>query len=161
MSVQPAQHHDNKKLVTTLNHLLETCIDAEKGYAYAAADVRDVELKKTLLKESEKRADFSLALAQAIRSLDAMPMSEGRAVGALHRAWMGLRKAVEGRSDKLLLEEVLVAEENAREKYAGAMFELAAAGWTPAIRTLVSAQYTQLRAAQEELGWHLKTLMMA
>jgi uncharacterized protein (TIGR02284 family) len=158
MATPQAAPHTDRKLVAALNHLLETCIDAEKGYASVAADARDVELKKLLMSQSQKRGEFVVALGDAIRTIGAVPMSEGDIIAPLHRGWIGVRKAIEGRSDRLLLEEVLVAEERARERYARGMFELAAAGWTPQIRSLVESQYAAIRAAQEELGWFLKTL---
>jgi uncharacterized protein (TIGR02284 family) len=70
----------------------------------------------------------------------------------MHRGWVGMRKVVEGRSDKLLVEECLLAEDWAHQRYSRAMKELALAGWSPVLRMVIEEQYTGVRVAEADLS---------
>lgn len=93
------------KIFRTLNNCIETCTDGEKGYASAAADVRDPALKAVFHAYGMQRAGFVLALQAAIGKLGGVPESEGTVKGAAHRGFMGVRMALEGRPDSALVGE--------------------------------------------------------
>jgi uncharacterized protein (TIGR02284 family) len=57
------------QIAETLNGLIEICIDGEKGFAEAAADVRDPELKSFLQARSQERAGFVAALQSEVVAL--------------------------------------------------------------------------------------------
>lgn len=105
------------KTFRLLNTCIETCTDGEKGYASAAADVRDAALKAIFHAYSMQRADFVLALQAAIEKLGAIPVSEGTLRGAAHRGFMGVRMAIEGRPDSAIIGECERGERAALSAY--------------------------------------------
>src|SRR4051812_44132865 len=56
----------SRKIIAALNALVETCVDAQKGYATASADVRRHALKEKLLSLSSERERFGEALQRHI-----------------------------------------------------------------------------------------------
>lgn len=161
MNAMAVRSERGLQMVASLNHLVETCINAEKGYALGAADVRAPALKAAMLRSAEARAAWIAALQRRIRELGGAPENEGTALGGLHRGWMGLRRAIEGRSDRLIVEECLLAEDWARRRYAKAMSELARAGWSAALKQLIEDQYAGVRVAQHDLGCALTAMVVA
>lgn len=140
-----------RAVVTVLNGCIETCTDGEKGYASAAADVRDVGLKAYFQRKAEERADFVLALQEAVGKLSAVPENEGSVAGALHRGLVGARKALEGRSDHLLLEECLRGELAAHEAYTKAIASACLDAESSTIRALLVHQHDALERSVAEL----------
>jgi uncharacterized protein (TIGR02284 family) len=142
---------NDRRAIVALNRLVETCINGEKGYAIAAADARDPALKRSLMTFSEQRAAFVASLQAQIRELGGTPENEGSAAGTLHRGWVGIRKAIEGRSDRLLVDECLIAEEWARKRYIRGMNALALANWSTGLRLIIEEQYAGIRLAEVDL----------
>jgi uncharacterized protein (TIGR02284 family) len=139
---------ETRPIVTALNRLVETCTDAEKGYANAAANVRDPALKTLFLRRAQQRMDFVVELQRTIASLGATPENEGTLRGTLHRGATEARLALEGRSDRIVLEECARGERNAREVYEKA---LAAVGDEPHLRALVMHQLGFVNEALTDL----------
>jgi uncharacterized protein (TIGR02284 family) len=139
------------EIVTALNSCIETCTDGEKGYAIAAADVRDLGLKAYFQGKAEERADFVVALQEAVAALEATPENEGSAAGALHRGLVGVRKAIEGRSDKLLVEECLRGEVAALAKYDAALGHVSENDEPTTLRALLVHQQEILGKSIAEL----------
>lgn len=140
-----------RAIVGALNHLISANLNMEKTYALAAADARDRALKDSLSALEQERAKFVRELGDVVTGLKATPINEGSAGGALHRAWMGLREAIEGRSDRLVLEECISAEESARQKYVRALYVLSSARVDDPVRRMVDAQHRRVLATLEEL----------
>ena len=144
--------------VTVLNGCIETCTDGEKGYATAAADVRDVGLKAYFQGKSEERADFVVALQETISALAAVPENEGSTAGVLHRGFVGLRKALEGRSDALVLEECLRGEKTALAAYEKAIAHASLDVASSTLRALLVHQrdaiHRSVAELQHRLGGH-------
>lgn len=137
-------------VVFALNDCIETCTDAERGYAAASADVRDVELKRLFHDRSRQRTEFAIALQAAIRAIGAMPENQGTVKGAAHRAWMGMRRAVD-RSDRIILEECIRGEKASLETFQRA-FERAPLGEMPEqAGALVKAQHAAIENAFADL----------
>src|ERR1700757_4822694 len=81
------------KVISTLNTLLETTKDGEKGFRTCAGAVNDPHLK-AVFEDAAKRCDEGAAELQAkIRSLGKEPTSSGTATGALHRAWTNIKSS--------------------------------------------------------------------
>ena len=110
MSSDPQRPIDSKAIARALNLCIEACTDGRKGYAVAAVDARDVDLKRFLQRTSFERAEFVTQLQQALRSLGGVPENHGSARGALHRGWLDVRIAVEGRSDAVVMEECALGD---------------------------------------------------
>lgn len=127
-----------------LNQCIEISTDAEKGYAVAAADVRDPALKALLFQKSQERAGFVVALQSALRTLGAYAENQGTAKGAAHRGWMDLRLAVEGQKDRIVIEEWVRGEQAAVNGYRRALARTPMQTLPDAIRVLVAGQYSAM-----------------
>ena len=74
-----------------LNHLIETCRDAERGLRLAADEVKSNELKRLFLRLAEQRQAFANELLPHAQRLGGASVSDGTAAAALHRAWIQVK----------------------------------------------------------------------
>lgn len=158
MSLEPVPSEDPSEIVSVLSTCIETSTDGEKGYALAAADVRDVTLKAYFRGKGEERADFVLAAQEAVKDLGRVPENEGSTKGAVHRGLVGLRKVVEGRSDRLIVEECLRGEIAAATVYDALVRKAPLDGMPATVRALVIHQYRAVQSAIVELRQKLGKL---
>lgn len=147
----------SKELIRALNRCIETCMDGEKGYALAAADVRAPELKSLLHKYSEQRGNFVLALQAAIRKLGGYPENEGTFGGPIHRGWMSLRRIIEGRSDRVILQDCIQGEEAAIRAFE-AVDRSVIHAVPEDLRALLQEQYADIHVALARLRAHWTAL---
>src|SRR6185295_5116642 len=77
-----------------LNHLIETCKDAERGYRHIADHTADAAIKSLFLDLAWQRAKFASDLLRHAQRLGGASAHEGTAAGALHRTWFDLRSAL-------------------------------------------------------------------
>jgi uncharacterized protein (TIGR02284 family) len=154
---QTRERESSKELIFALNRCIETCMDGEKGYALAAADVRAPELKSLLHKYSEQRGNFVLALQDAIRKLGGFPENEGSFGGPIHRGWMSLRRMIEGRDDRVILQDCIMGEEAAIRAYEAV--DRSVTHVVPEeLRALLQDQYAEIHVALARLRAHVKAL---
>lgn len=145
-------------IVAVLSACIETCTDGEKGFSLAAADVRDIELKAYLLGKAEERADFVMALQEAVQALGRFPENEGTVKGAVHRGIVAVRKVIEGRSDDLVLQECLRGEIAALHAYDLAIRRTPLDGMPSTVRGLIVHQYTAHERCVADLRHRLATM---
>lgn len=107
----------SKEIIAVLNRLIEINTDAEKGYATAAADARNPELKDAFADRSRECSYRVIALQDAVQRYNVLPENQGTAKGALHRGWMETRRIVEGPNDGIVLEECARGEAAAVKAY--------------------------------------------
>ena len=157
MSTPIVEHPRPEDIVIALNECIETCIDGEKGYAIAAADARDPGLRTVFQRRSKERADFVLALQAAIQALGSFAENEGTARAPLHRGWIDLRLALEGRTDRVILEECRRGEQAALNAYEKALRRAPLATLPQELRKLVQEQYASIEAALEDTKTRLTT----
>ncbi len=159
MSTTTTQQAEPKHIVFVLNKCIEICMDGEKGYAAAGADVRNPSLKALLQQKSKERSDFVVALQSAIQKLGAFAENEGTAKGTAHRGWMDVRLALEGRNDRVIVEEWARGEEAALKAYQKAMVRAPLDTLPNDLRTLVQGQYAAIQAGLDEARRQL-TMML-
>jgi uncharacterized protein (TIGR02284 family) len=106
--------------VATLNSLIETCRDGEKGFREAAEHVRDPQVRSLFTSIATERAQFAEELQQEVRRLGGEPEQGSSVAGAIHRGWMNLRSAV-GRNDAALISEAERGEDVAVSSYRSAL----------------------------------------
>jgi uncharacterized protein (TIGR02284 family) len=112
---------DNDDVISTLNDLIETCKDGEKGFATCADKATSPEVK-TMLNEGARRcAESASELQSEVRRLGGDPDKGGSMSGALHRGWSSLKGSVTGNDDGSILEEVERGEDVAVESYRNAL----------------------------------------
>jgi uncharacterized protein (TIGR02284 family) len=139
------------KIIRTLNTCIEVCIDGEKGYAIAAANVRDETLKALFHKYAEQREDFVRALQRAIDNLGGYAENEGSTKGTLHRGLSGARIALEGRTDEVILGECERGELGALAAYDRAFAKVSLDAMPPNVRSLLIEQRAAIQSAYDDI----------
>ncbi|ALM85194.1 PA2169 family four-helix-bundle protein [Bordetella sp. N] len=124
-------------IVKLLNDLIETSKNGEKGFAKAAEDTKNPELKILFENRSRDCASGAGELQAVVRQLGGDPATGGTVAGAMHRGWTELKSTVTGRSDTAILEECERGEDHAKAQYTDALKE----NLTPDVRAIVERQY--------------------
>jgi uncharacterized protein (TIGR02284 family) len=107
----------NFELETTLKSVINILEDGQKGMAEIGEHLKDETLRRYFLAESLKRANFRGELENELHRHGVHDVHEsGTVVGALNRAWAGL-KAKLGGGDHTLLETAEEGEDEARRVY--------------------------------------------
>ena len=105
----------------TLNRLIATCRDGERGFRYAANHVRNPAVKALFLEIASQRDQF--------------------AADILHRGWMTLKDAVGGHDDGAMIREADRGERSALAAYEDALDGML----PPGTRDLIERQCAAVR----------------
>jgi uncharacterized protein (TIGR02284 family) len=132
---------------STLNGLIETCIDGQKGFEAAADAVEDPQLKQELKQYSEQRGDFAHELQRLVASAGDDAKEHGSASGAMHRGWMNLRQALTSNDQYAILAECERGEDSALEAYRDALDE----PLPPQLALPVASQYQAIQTAHDRV----------
>ena len=136
-----------EKLVATLETLIDTCRDGEKGFREAAEHVSDPEVRAFFTDQSAERGAFAEELEHALGMLGKRPgKREGTVAGTLHRVWSDVKSRLGG-GDVSVLETVEAAEDSAKEAFEKALWE----DLPENIRTVVAKQAVSVRAAHDDV----------
>src|SRR4051812_11580568 len=93
-----------KEIISTINGLIETLKDGQKGFREASEAVKDTQLKSLFLEYSLQRARFAGDLQNEAISLgEHDPENSGSSAGAIHRAWINLKSAITSADDHAIL----------------------------------------------------------
>jgi len=111
----------NKKTVSVLNDLIETCNDGVKGFRTAADSVTNPRAKTVFSARAAEIEEASHELAAEVRNLGGDPQKSGTAAGAVHRSWLDLKAAVTGGDDEGILTECARGEDHAIKAYDSAL----------------------------------------
>jgi uncharacterized protein (TIGR02284 family) len=128
---------------TVINHLIDTCRDAERGFRIAAGEVKNAELKRLLLRLAEQRHDFAEELLPHAYRLGGANASDGSSMGAMHRAWMQVRARFASDTDHAVLSEAARGERFALAAYEDAVHDVLA----PETREVLEAHELGIRIA--------------
>jgi uncharacterized protein (TIGR02284 family) len=144
-----AQH---KEVISTVNGLIETLKDGEKGFKEAAEAVKDPQLKSLFQEYSQQRSRFANELQTQARSLgESEPEKTSSIAGAMHRAWIDLKSAVTSGDDKAILSECERGEDSAVHEFEEAVSD----GLTSPLRDIVSRQFSEIKSAHDRVK-HLR-----
>ena len=137
-----------KETISTINNLIETLKDGEKGFKEAAGAVRDPQLKSLFQQYSQQRHRFASELqAQALSLGESKPQKSSSPTGAMHRAWINLKSAVTSGDDKAILSECERGEDSAVHEYQEAIQD----GLTGVAREIVARQFTEIKSAHDRV----------
>ena len=137
-----------KEIISTINNLIETLKDGEKGFKEASDAVKDPELKTLFREYSQQRSRFALQLQSQAKSLgESDPEKTSSAAGAMHRAWINLKSVVTSGDDHAILAECERGEDSAVKQYEEALDD----GLTSPISETVSEQYSEVMAAHDRI----------
>ena len=130
-----------------LNHLIETCKDAERGFRHIAEHTTDPALKSLFLDVASQRARFAADLLPHAQRLGGANAHDGTTAGALHRTWIDLRNAISRGDSMAAVHEAERGEHFSRGVYANALEGIL----PPTARELVESQYAELCKTAERL----------
>jgi uncharacterized protein (TIGR02284 family) len=135
----------NNDAVSTLNSLIETCKDGEKGFKEAAEGLKSADIKAKFLEYSRERAQMAAELQTEVRSLGGDPDKGGSMSGSVHRGWLNLKAAITGQDDHAIVSEAERGEDVAKEAYESAL----KATLPPSAQTLVQQQAAKVRRVHD------------
>ena len=143
---------DQKEIISTINNLIETLKDGQKGFKEGADAVQASQLKSLFTEYSQQRARFASELQMQARSVgEAEPETSGSAAGAMHRGWINLKSAITSKDETAILAECERGEDSAVQEFEKAMRE----NPPSALRDIVSRQYSEIKSAHDRIK-HLR-----
>jgi len=128
---------ENKDIVSTLNTLVETSRDGDKGFTNCAEESKDAALKAYFTICATRCRESVRVLNEAINRCGGTPEDSGTAMAGAQRAWLDLRAALSSNSDLAVLTECERAEDKALAAYRNALTK----PFPPDIQSMVQAQY--------------------
>ena len=137
----------NDEVISTLNNLIETCKDGQKGFQTAAEGVDRSDLKSLFANFSTQRAKFLGELQQEVRTLGGDPEKSGSVAATLHRGWINLKSAVTGKDDAAVISECERGEDSAVSNYQDALKK----DLPVDVLMLVRQQYSEVKAAHDRI----------
>ncbi len=137
---------DRAHAVDTLNNLIQTCRDGERGFRAAAERVDDPDARALFADYSSERREFASQLQEEVRRLGGSPRHGDSIAGELRRTWMEIKDDV-GRDDRLLIAEAERGEDVAVARYQQALD----GDLPPSSRILVERQYRQVQHAHDRV----------
>jgi uncharacterized protein (TIGR02284 family) len=135
------------KGISTLNDLIETCRDAEKGFRTAADGVKNPHVKSVFERYFRQRGEMVRELQEEVRKLGGNPEQSGSTSASLHRGWMNIKSLVAGNDDAAIIAEAERGEDVSKAAYAKALKEDLPAG----VRTLIQSQAEIVKLAHDEV----------
>jgi len=127
-----------------VNDLLQTLEDGREGFAKAAENVKDSDLKTLFQSYSAERAEMIGELRRV--SPPAADEAKSTVAGAVHRGWINLKSALTSGDDHAILAECERGEDHAVAKYREALDE----ALPEPVRSVVASQSARV------LGVHNK-----
>jgi len=130
-----------------LNHLIESCRDAERGLRHAATLVTHWTMRSEFKHAAELRAQFAIKLLPHAHRLGGAATAEGTTGASIHRHWMDAKSLLSGHDDRAIL-----AEARRGDRVTVLAFKSAVEGELPAtVRDLVEQAYAELCRSHERL----------
>ena len=137
-----------KEIISTINSLIETLKDGQKGFQEAAEGVKDPNLKSLFSGYSQQRARFASELQSQARNLgESEPEKTSSAAGAMHRAWIDIKSAITSGDDAAILAECERGEDSAVNEYKKAMED----DLNSLLREIVSRQYSEVKSSHDRI----------
>jgi len=135
--------------VEVLNDLIEINNDRIAGYEKSLEELKenDAHLKSYFLKYIDQSRQMKLALGTEVQVLGGTMESGTTASGKIYRAWMDVKSAFTGRSEKTVLNSAEYGEDAAQKAYTSALEE----DLPHHIRALVASQQQELKQAHDEV----------
>jgi uncharacterized protein (TIGR02284 family) len=107
--------------ISTLNSLIETCKDGERGFRDAAEGITNPEIRSMFEECARERATFARELQNCVSRLGGRTETEGSFAGTMHRGWINLKEALTGRDNKAIINEAERGEDVAKEEFQKAL----------------------------------------
>lgn len=112
---------DKEDVVSTLNDLIETCKDGEKGFQACAENISSQQMKTTLNQRAQECATGAQELQSLVRSMGEEAETSSSMSGSMHRGWIDIKSAIMGKDEAAVLNECERGEDMALESYRNAL----------------------------------------
>lgn len=139
---------NNDHDIKTLKNLIETTLDSADGYAEAAKDADNAQLKTLFVSRSTERRGAATKLQQAVRSLGGEPEDEGTLLASAHRMFVNLRTSVTSNDNKAVVDEVERGEDHIKAKFEHALKD---SDVSPATISLIADVYTSVKSGHDQM----------
>ena len=126
-----------------INHLIDVCRDAERGFRLAATQVKTAEVKRLFLRLADQRHAFAEELLPHAYRLGGATGPDGLTLATVHRAWMQIRARLASDPEHAVLEEAVRGERFARIAYDEAVNDML----PPDTRDTIEGQELGVRVA--------------
>jgi uncharacterized protein (TIGR02284 family) len=139
----------NRETIEKLNDLVQINNDRIAGYEDALSEIKDdYELRAVFTNKILESRQFKSTLVREIEVLGSDPDNDTSVSGKLHRAWLEIKAAFSGHSDKSILEECEFGEDAIKKAYQSALNE----NHLPAyIRDILIDQQIILQQSNDEI----------
>ncbi|MGB3465605.1 MAG: PA2169 family four-helix-bundle protein [Cyclobacteriaceae bacterium] len=107
----------NYDIKSEIEQIIETNIDAAKGYEKAAEKLNDSELSTIFNRLAQQRKQFNEEIINELRPLGVTPETSGTTKGYFHRTWMDVSTAFSGNKDEQIIDESITGESTSLERY--------------------------------------------
>lgn len=144
--------NSSKKIVDTINDLVQINNDRCEGYKVASQEIKDANLTLLFENYSQQSETFAGELGKEVVSLGEKPVEGTRADGKLYRIWMDVKAAMAGNNRQAVLNSCEYGEDVALRNYDAAL--KADVILPPNIRQAISRQKRELQGAHT----HIKSL---
>jgi uncharacterized protein (TIGR02284 family) len=131
----------------TVNELIATSKDGEKGFFRAADESDDRELRALFTECAARCRAAAKELQDALRAFGGQPAQEGTLLGTAHRGWLDLKAVLSRNNAVAILEECENGESYARIVYEGAL----STPLPPEIQPLIERQHRGVVANYERV----------
>ena len=138
---------DNRKVVDTLNNLLETTQDGVKGFVACAEGVTSPRLKMVFEAAARRCDEGAVELKTAIRSLGGEPSTSGSVSGSIYRVWTNIVSSITGMDEHAILSECERGEDAAKSAYEKALDE----NLPPDVEAMVRGQYQGVKVNHDRI----------
>ena len=137
-----------KTVVSTLNGLLSTAVNAREGYRWAADNTSDSNLKTFFNKTAQERATMVADLKDLVRASGGEPNADDTTAGKAHRGWISVRSTLSTDENASVLKECARGDEHAITDYEEALKSDALA---EDARETLGQQLRQIQASAQKL----------
>ena len=137
---------NREELIASLNDLIETCRDGDKGFQAAAENAQNEGLKGLFRRCAYQRAQFASELQAEVRQLGGDATESGSVSGAFHRGWMNIKSAILSGDDSIT-SECEWGEDAALKNYERVLKQ----NLPPNVLPVVKHQYTQIKDSHNRL----------
>jgi len=144
--------NNTQDIIDKLNHLIALALDGKEGYANAAADVKDEQMKTIFSDLSAERGSYVTPLRLQIKSLGGTSDKDGGPLGTMHRTWMDIKSTFSSGDKNTIINTCITGEEAAVKAYEEALSEPYITG---VVRGVISEQLNGIRKALETIKSHL------
>jgi uncharacterized protein (TIGR02284 family) len=139
----------SKKIVATLNDLIEINHDRREGYKVAVAELNDPVLQELFARHSQQSEAFASELEKQVIELEGEPVEGTRTDGKIYRVWMDIKAALSGNDRMAILNSCEYGEDVALRTYEEAL--MADVILPVQVRQIISKQKRELQEAHNTI----------